>query len=50
MRPERWQRITAIFHAALAYEGADREAFVAASCGDDDELRREVPRCWRRTT
>jgi serine/threonine-protein kinase len=42
MTPERWARITAIFHAALAYEAADREAFIAASCGDDNGLRRDV--------
>jgi len=42
MTPERWRQITAIFHAALLREGAEREAVVAAECGDDASLRREV--------
>ena len=42
MTPERWRQITAIFHAGLDRDAADREAFVAASCGDDAELRHEV--------
>ncbi len=42
MTPERWRQITAIFHAALAREEADRAAFVVASCGDDVAVRREI--------
>jgi serine/threonine-protein kinase len=42
MTPERWRAITAIFHAALTRDRSDREAFVATSCGDDVELRRDV--------
>jgi len=39
---DRWRRITGLFHAALERDAADRDAFVAASCGDDESLRREV--------
>ena len=42
MTPERWQQITGIFHAALAREEGKRTAFVAARCGVDVDLRREV--------
>src|SRR4029453_19134627 len=40
--PERWREITAIFHAALARDAAERPALVAARCGDDEDLRREL--------
>jgi eukaryotic-like serine/threonine-protein kinase len=42
MTPERWRQITAIFHAALAREAADRDAYVVSSCGDDAAMQREV--------
>lgn len=42
MTPERWPQITGIFHAALARDAAERQAFVAASCREDAEVRREV--------
>lgn len=42
MTPERWKQITEIFHAALARDVAEREAFVASSCGDDVLLQRDV--------
>jgi serine/threonine protein kinase len=42
MTPDRWRKITAIFHAALACESSDRTAFVATSCGNDVELWRDV--------
>jgi TRAP transporter TAXI family solute receptor len=42
MTPERWQQITAIFHAALACDEAERAAFVQSSCRDDAALRCEV--------
>lgn len=39
MTPERWRHVTAIFHAAMAREGAAREAFlVEASAGDASVL------------
>jgi serine/threonine protein kinase len=42
MTPERWRVVDAILKAALAWEPAERVAFVADACGDDEELRREV--------
>ena len=42
MQPERWQQISGIFKSALAMEPEERAAYVAAECGADDALRREV--------
>ena len=42
MGSERWQQITAIFHAALASDAARRTAVVVEACGGDEELRAEV--------
>ncbi len=42
MQPERWQQISGIFKSALAMEPAERAAYVAAECGADELLRREV--------
>jgi hypothetical protein len=42
MTPERWQQVTAIFHAARVREGDSRDAFLARTCSADHELRREV--------
>jgi len=42
MDPERWKKITEIFHAALARESGRRAAFVADACGDDTALRAAV--------
>ena len=42
MTPERWQKITAIFEAALQQDTRARSAYVNEACGDDRELRREV--------
>ena len=39
---ERWQRMWAIYHAAAGQSDDEREAFVAAECGEDDALAREV--------
>ena len=44
MRPERWQQISGIFKSALALEPEARIAYVAAQCGADESLRREVER------
>ncbi|MFN8058154.1 MAG: protein kinase [Vicinamibacterales bacterium] len=44
MEPERWQRITEIFHAALATDSGRREAVLANACGDNVVLRAEVDR------
>ncbi len=42
MTPERWREVTAIFHAALERDAAERAAFVVSRCGADEQLRREV--------
>jgi hypothetical protein len=42
MMSDRDRRIDQICHAALAFDGASRDAFVAAACAGDDSLRREV--------
>ena len=42
MTPERLQRIEELFHAARERAPAERDAFVAAECGDDVPLRQEV--------
>ena len=44
MTPERWARITEIFGQAMESGGAQRDAFVAQACGEDDELQREIQR------
>lgn len=38
----RWERVQALFHAALDRPEAEREAFLVAACGNDDALRTEV--------
>jgi tetratricopeptide (TPR) repeat protein len=40
--PERWQRIEALYHAALGRDPATRAAFLDGACGRDADLRREV--------
>lgn len=42
MQNGRWEKIERIFNQAVALPELDRDGFVARSCGDDDELRREV--------
>ncbi len=39
---ERWETLTDLFHAALDRVPAERDAFLAAACGDDAALRAEV--------
>jgi serine/threonine protein kinase/tetratricopeptide (TPR) repeat protein len=41
---ERWTRIEALFHAAAGLEPDAREAFLAAECGEDGQLRTAVER------
>jgi hypothetical protein len=41
MTPERYEQIGQLYHAALERAPADRAAFLAEACGDDD-LRHEV--------
>ena len=42
MEPERWQHVTEIFHATLASDPEQRDAFLADACGGDAVLRAEV--------
>ncbi len=42
MTPELWARLQPLFNAAVEKPPAEREAFIAAACGDDLELRREL--------
>ncbi len=42
MKPERWQKIDEIFHAALQYKPDERKAFIEEACRGDEELRREL--------
>ena len=42
MRPERWQQVESVFHAALECEPERRTAFLAKACKEDTELRGEV--------
>jgi len=42
MRPERWQQVEELFHAALECEPERRTAFLAEACQEDPELGREV--------
>src|SRR4051812_3281246 len=40
--PDRWDTIQRLFYAALARPIAERAAFLAEACGDDEVVRREV--------
>src|SRR5215831_2599941 len=42
MRSERWQKIEALYHAALEREPQKRGAFLIQACRGDEELRAEV--------
>lgn len=42
MSPERWQQIEQLFASVLELEPAERAAFLAKACGEDEELRHEV--------
>ncbi len=42
MTPERWERVSNVFEAALEREPHERGAFLTHMCGDDGELRAEV--------
>ena len=42
MTPERWQKITDLFHTSLQSDGAGRDAFLEGACAGDEELRAEV--------
>src|SRR5437899_1914734 len=42
MTPERWQKIHALFDAALQQESARREAYLDAACAGDPGMRAMV--------
>ena len=42
MDPERWRHVETLYHATLARPTAERSAFLAAACADDESLRRDV--------
>jgi TolB-like protein/Flp pilus assembly protein TadD len=42
MQAARWQRLNALFDAALALPDGARELFLGSACGDDAELRDEL--------
>ena len=42
MTADRWAVIERLYHAAAAHAVKDRDAFLAASCGEDRELEAEV--------
>ncbi len=44
MSPERWRRIEAVFQAAVDLPEHQRDQFLRAECGPDDELRAEIER------
>jgi Tol biopolymer transport system component len=39
---DRWQRVKALFQAAVERPDAERDAFLASAAGGDEDLRREV--------
>jgi serine/threonine protein kinase len=39
---DRWQRVDRLYNDALDHDAAERDAFLAEACGDDDSLRQEV--------
>jgi serine/threonine protein kinase len=42
MTPERWRRVTDVFHAALARDVSARASYLDDACGGDRDLRAEV--------
>jgi serine/threonine protein kinase/tetratricopeptide (TPR) repeat protein len=42
METDRWRQIEDLYHAASEVSGDERSSFLAASCGQDEELRFEV--------
>ncbi|HEY9500166.1 MAG TPA: protein kinase, partial [Pyrinomonadaceae bacterium] len=42
MSPSRWQQVKDIFRSALEVPPNDLSGFLAAACGDDQELKREI--------
>jgi serine/threonine protein kinase len=42
MKPRDWHRVEELYHAALARAAGERETYLVAECGNDQDLRREV--------
>jgi hypothetical protein len=42
MKPERWQQIERLYHAALKREPDARAAFLDDTCAGDEALRSEI--------
>ena len=42
MTPDRWRQVEQLYHSALEKEPAGRAVFLKESCGEDEELAREV--------
>lgn len=42
MEADRWRRIEEVFHLALQYDDAEREAYLARMCSEDESLLDEV--------
>jgi serine/threonine protein kinase/Flp pilus assembly protein TadD len=42
MKPERWQQLDQLFHAALERGSGERVAFLAEACAGDDSMRKQV--------
>jgi serine/threonine protein kinase/tetratricopeptide (TPR) repeat protein len=42
MNDERWRRIEELYHGAIEQPPHERASWLSETCGDDDELRREV--------
>ncbi|HEX4950705.1 MAG TPA: protein kinase [Blastocatellia bacterium] len=42
MKPEQWQQVEQVYHAALELQSDERAAYVAQACADDATVRREV--------
>ncbi len=42
MTPERWKRTEELYHEARARASAERAAFLAKACSDDEAMRRDV--------
>ena len=40
--PELWARLDELYHAVLEQPEEERDAFLCAACGGDEELRREI--------
>jgi hypothetical protein len=42
MKPERWQKIDELFHAAVERNDGERAAFLDDACAGDESLRKQV--------